>query len=188
MRITLALAATLTLVLLGARPALASCAPPRTLTENAASAAAVVHARILSVQGSALTVAAIRTLKGTVPTTFTVYAGPGRGNVYTSVDYSGEPGTEHVLYLTRVPDGWETNACLGSHAGGPTTDERTHFGVSAQPSPAPNSGSSAAPERTILPDVVDPASAPNLVVALAATALLLAAAIFLLARRRARPA
>lgn len=129
-----------------ARPAVASCAPPAPVAENTARAAVVVHGTVTSASGGAITLRVDRVLKGSAGAILTVYAGPQRGGsggtaVATSVDYSAEVSTDHVIYAVRAEDGQlETNACIGSHAGAPTAEEAAFFGAGASPFPGGESG------------------------------------------------
>lgn len=139
MRSVAAFVASLVLLASPARPALASCAPPATVGENAARAESVVYGTVTSVSDGAATVRVDRVLKGSAAGTITVWLGPGRGGsagtaVATSIDYTAAPGTDHVLYLIRGSDGQlETSACIGSHAGPPNSDETAHFAAAASP-------------------------------------------------------
>lgn len=138
----------------GHSPADASCAPPAPLAENAARAVAVVYGRVASEGAGTVTLTVDRVLKGTASSPLVVFLGPGRAApggpmVFTSVDYNAELGTDHVLYLIRGADGQlETSACIGSHAGSPTTEELAFFGAGASPAPAtPATQSQATPAQ-----------------------------------------
>lgn len=132
----------LLLLLTGARPALASCAPPASVAENAERAEAVIYGTVTGQASGSVTLRVDSVLKGSASQTLTVFVGPGRGSgggqtVMTSVDYDAPLGTSHVLYLIRGEDGQlETNACIGSHAGAPTANETAHFGPGTAPTAA----------------------------------------------------
>lgn len=136
----LALATLSGLLLAEAQPALASCAAPATLAENAARAVAVVHGTVTATTAGAATVRVDRVLKGAVAPTITVFLGPARPagavgiGAVSSVDYPAKVGTEHVFYAIRGDDGQlETNACIGSHPGAPSADENAYFGAAGSP-------------------------------------------------------
>lgn len=189
MRRIAAILALAALLAAGARPALASCAPPATVAENAARAEAVVYGTVTGGGQGSVTLRVEKVLKGSAPQSLAVFVGPGRGSgggqtVITSVDYEAPPGTDHVLYLIRGADGQlETSACIGSHAGAPTAEESAHFGpgtapTAAGPDPA---GDPSGTVRT--PLALEPA------LALAALGLLAlaAAAVAVVLRRRLVP-
>jgi hypothetical protein len=186
-----AFAVAVTALLMGslfAAPAAASCAPPASVAENAARAVAVIHGTIIQAQAGALTVRVDRALKGSLAGSLRVFAGPGRGGaggsaVATSVDYPdlGGPaavGSDHVLYLIRGTDGeLETNACIGSHPGAPSPDERTFFGAGT----APGRGTSA-PEPLTPPETA--LSIVNVLLIWLLASLAVAGGAIALARRR----
>lgn len=150
MRVLFTVIASTGLMLLGGAHAVASCAPPAPVAENAARAESVIYGTVTSLSDGAATMRVDRVLKGSAAGTITVWLGPGRGGsagtaVATSVDYTAAPGTDHVLYLIRGTDGQlETSACIGSHAGPPTAEEQTYFGAGG--APAPGAAATAAPE------------------------------------------
>jgi hypothetical protein len=162
-----AFAVALTALFIGsflAAPAAASCAPPASVAENAGRAVAVIYGAVIQVEAGALTVRVDRALKGSLAGSLRVFAGPGRGGaggsaVATSVDYPdlGGPaavGSDHVLYLIRGADGeLETNACIGSHPGAPSPDERTFFGAGTAPGGGLSAPEPLTPPQNTLPTV-----------------------------------
>lgn len=144
MRGLVGLSVILTVPLLMASPAAASCAPPASVSENAGRAVAVVYGTVTDAGGGTITLHVDRVLKGSAGGTVTVNVGPGRDPdgaggtaVATSVDYDAKVGSDHVLYLIEGEDGQlETNACIGSHAGAPTAEEVAYFGAATSPGPA----------------------------------------------------
>lgn len=178
----LALFALITLFALSA-PALASCAPPATVAENARRADAVVYGRVTAIVGGAMQFTVVRALKGTVAATIVIHPGPGRGAGATSIDYDGRVGTDHVLYAVAVADGYETNACIGSHPGAPTADELALFGTGS-----PTAGTPGMPAPTNAPAAADPIVDPALGVGAITTAaaLAVAAVTWAVARKRSR--
>lgn len=143
---TVALVAVVMGSLLAASSA-ASCGSPGTVAENATRAEAVIYGVVTQSERGAVTVRIDHTLKGQVAGTLLVFVGPGRApagdtGVATSVDYpnmSGPPavGSAHVLYLIRGSGKLETNACIGSHPGGPSAEELAYFGVGITPTGTP---------------------------------------------------
>lgn len=132
-----------------AAPAAASCRPPGSVAENAIRAEAVIYGVVTQTELGAVTMRIDRTLKGQVAGTLLVFVGSGRGGaagsaVATSIDYpdmSGPPavGSAHVLYLIRGSDGkFETDACIGSHPGGPNAGEVAYFGGGVTPTGTPS--------------------------------------------------
>ena len=101
----------------------------------------VVHGSVTGTSGGAITVRVDRVLKGNTGPEVRVFVGPGRGGPgpavsASSVDYAAGVGTDHVLYVIKGEDGqMETNACIGSHPGGPTPDESAFFGAGTSPGP-----------------------------------------------------
>lgn len=142
MRPIAASVALLLLLTASARPAVASCAPPATVAENAERAETVVYGTVTGQGPGSVTLRVDSVLKGSAPQVLGVFVGPGRGGsagqtVMTSVDYDAPPGTSHVLYLIRGEDGQlETSACIGSHAGAPTAEETARFGPGTAPTAA----------------------------------------------------
>lgn len=137
------LLAALALGALQAAPALASCAAPEPVAQRAARADAVVYGRATAFTDRSrrqVSVDVERVLKGLVPAQIVVGIGPdaGGGAGATSVDYAIEPGSVHTLYLRREgPAAFRTDACSGSHPGGPVADEVAAFGSGSPPEPAP---------------------------------------------------
>jgi hypothetical protein len=131
------------LMLGGAVPAAASCAPPASVADNAARAVAVVYGTVTATGGGSLTMRVDRVLKGDIRTPVQVFVGPARGGAFaptvTSVDYSATVGSDQVLYLIRGTDGeLETNACIGSHPGRPDARESAFFGPGTVPVEQPD--------------------------------------------------
>ncbi len=137
-------------------PAAASCAPRASAAENGARAEVVVYGTATDVSGGAVTLSVDRVLKGQVGSSVRVFYGPGRGGFGgTSIDYSPDLGSDHVLYIGRGADGQlETNVCIGSHPGPPDASEVTFFGLSS---------SSAAPSATSAPAVEPVVPAPAVI-------------------------
>ena len=86
----------LRVLLVGAEPAAASCAPPAGVGENARRADVMAHEHALSVNGRVLAVAVNEVLKGNLPATVKVFVGPERA-VATNVDDAAQAGGEQVL-------------------------------------------------------------------------------------------
>ncbi|HET8567624.1 MAG TPA: hypothetical protein VFM93_01395 [Candidatus Limnocylindria bacterium] len=133
LRIVIAAAAAMTLA---ASHADASCVE-ETLRERIARADVVAHGAVVGLEGGdrrSLIVQVDRTYKGTAPAVIFVAAGPrGEGGaltgVATSVDYDAPVGSEHTLFLKQhSPAGFSTDACSGSHPGGPSAEERAALG------------------------------------------------------------
>lgn len=134
---------------LGGAPALASCAPPVSVAEYAQRADAVVHGRVIGLEGGAplgppgriARFQLDRVLKGSVAGSIVVLLGPevdsAPGTVgATSVDYNVTAGTDHTLYLRAGSGGrYVTDACSGSHSGAPSPEEVSFFGAGSAPQP-----------------------------------------------------
>lgn len=131
--------------------AFASCIQ-EPFTEQAKRADAVVYGRAIGGEGAPAGgpvryahFEIDRVLKGSVPARIGVALGPGaeRGPgpgapVATSVDYTVQRGEDHTLYLKQyAPGGFATDACAGSHAGPPTSDETAFFGAGTTPERVP---------------------------------------------------
>ena len=84
--------------------------------------------------GGTVTFRVQRVYKGTLPGVTAVRVGPG-GDAVTSVDYHTRSGTDHVLYLRRSGEGYETNDCAGSHPGAATSEELRLLGSGTAPGP-----------------------------------------------------
>ena len=135
-RRALPLAFALTLVAPLGLVALASCIQ-QTLDEQAKNAEVIVVGTVTETRQTFVAASgAIRfrpehVLKGTLTREVQVYLGPSHDGAITSVDYVAvTTGERHTLYLRAVEDGsYETNACSGSHVGGPTPDEEALLGA-----------------------------------------------------------
>jgi hypothetical protein len=139
--------AVLPLLLMGmswaASPALASCLQ-MTVAEAGALAEVIVYGTVTETRqtfapaSGVIRFQPVRFLKGTLPGEVEVYLGPSRGGAVTSVDYTAVVrGEAHTLYLRSAGNGsWETNACSGSHVGGPTPEENALFGTGTSAPPA----------------------------------------------------
>lgn len=105
----------------------ASCVAT-TLSDRVARSSVIIHGRIARAHrpwtgGTVVTVNVIRALKGDVGKAVTVVTAYD-GRTVTSVDYRMQTGEEHTLYLHANSAGTlVTNACTGSHPGGPRPDE-----------------------------------------------------------------
>jgi len=149
----LVLAATVLLVPAGASsPALASCVQ-MTVSERAALAEVVVYGTVTETRQTFAPASGVirfrpeRFLKGTLTGEVQVYLGPTKGGAITSVDYeAARRGEAQTLYLRSAGDGsWQTDACSGSHAGEPNTEETSFFGAgSAAPPSAPKDNTTLA--------------------------------------------
>ncbi|MDP9253215.1 MAG: hypothetical protein M3O80_09435 [Chloroflexota bacterium] len=126
-------------------PALASCVQSN-VAERAALAEVVVYGTVTETRqtfaaaGGVIRFRPDRFLKGTLPGEVEVRLGPSNGGAVTSVDYQAATrGEAHTLYLRSAGNGaWQTDACSGSHAGAPTTEESALFGTgTAAPPTAP---------------------------------------------------
>jgi hypothetical protein len=125
------------------QPALASCLQA-TVAEAGALAEVVVYGTVTETRqtfapaSGVIRFQPVRFLKGTLPGEVEVYLGPSRGGAISSVDYTAVVTSEaHTLYLRSAGNGaWETNACSGSHVGGPTTEETAFFGTGSSAPPA----------------------------------------------------
>jgi len=139
-------------VSLASSPAQASCVQT-TIADRAALADVVVYGTVTQTRqtfaaaGGVIRFRPERFLKGTLPGEVEVYLGPSKGGAITSVDYTAVTrGEAHTLYLRSAGDGgWQTDACSGSHAGAPTSEESSFFGagVTAPPT-APKDNTSLA--------------------------------------------
>ena len=142
----LVLGPTVLLVAAGASsPALASCVQ-MAVSERAALAEVVVYGTVTETRQTFAPASGVirfrpdRFLKGTLTGEVQVYLGPTKGGAITSVDYeAARRGEAQTLYLRSAGDGsWQTDACSGSHAGEPNTEETSFFGAgSAAPPSAP---------------------------------------------------
>lgn len=157
--------------------AAASCVP-LSLGEKIAMAEVIAFGTVADrigppFSGGTVTFRAQRVYKGALPAIVAVRVGPGEGAV-TSVDYRARSGTDHVLYLRRSAEGYETNDCAGSHPGPATSEELRLLGAGFAPGPTSWSDELLA--------------SPLLSLASAVALLAAAAAVILVAtRRRARP-
>jgi hypothetical protein len=189
MRPLIALLAALALLIPLGGEGFASCAPPASVAENGSRAVAVVYGTVTVTGPGSVTIRVDRVLKGSVASPLTVFVGPGRGgtggvSVATSVDYRAETGTDHVLYVIRGEDGQlETNACIGSHSGAPTSEENAHFaggsGPSAPTAPVPLPGAPAQQGSSPAPTAPVPSPEVRGQQELSSTGLLLAGAAVL---------
>jgi len=131
-----------------ASPAVASCVQT-TVAERAALAEVVVYGTVTGIRQTFAPASGVirfqpeRFLKGTLPGEVEVFLGPTKGGPITSVDYEAvvrggaDRAPTHTLYLRAAGDGaWQTDACSGSHVGGPTPEEGTFFGTGASAPPA----------------------------------------------------
>ena len=117
-------------------PALASCAQTN-VAERAALAHVVVYGTVIGTRQTFAPASGVirfrpeRFLKGSLPGEIDVYLGPTKGGAITSVDYEAViRGEGHTLYLRTAGDGaWLTDACSGSHVGGPMSEEASFFGT-----------------------------------------------------------
>ncbi len=135
----------------GSMLAVASCAQS-TPAEQGARAQVIVVGTVVETRqtffgaaGGVIRFRPERVLKGTLTTVAQVYLGPSRGgNSVTSVDYTAVVrGEQHTLYLRAAGDGsYETDACSGSHPGGPTADEERTFGAGVLVTAASDEGTS----------------------------------------------
>lgn len=125
--------------------AAASCVQT-TVSERAALAEVVAYGTVTETRQTFAPASGVirfrpeRFLKGTLPGEVEVYLGPTKGGAITSVDYEAvRRGEAHTLYLRSAGSGaWQTDACSGSHAGAPTTEESGLFGAgTAAPPSAP---------------------------------------------------
>jgi hypothetical protein len=132
-------------VIWSASPAVASCAQA-TLAERAALADVVAYGTVTETRqtfaaaGGVIRFTPERFVKGTFSGEVEVYLGPSKGGAVTSVDYQAVVrGEAHTLYLRAASNNtWQTDACSGSHAGAPTTEESAFFGAgTAAPPTAP---------------------------------------------------
>lgn len=134
------------------------------LPAKAARADAVVHARVVALEGPPgapsrfAFVEVLTVLKGSAMARIGIALGPGAEGgispgapVATSVDYSAKPGEEHTLYLKQhAPGGFATDACSGSHPGAPTGEEAAYFGAGRPPDRVPGGITEAtATDRTV---------------------------------------
>jgi hypothetical protein len=157
-------------------PALASCVQT-TVAERAAVAEVVVYGTVTETRQTFAPASGVirfrpeRFLKGTLPGEVEVYLGPTKGGGITSVDYEAVVrGEAHTLYLRSAGNGaWQTDACSGSHAGAPVSEETSLLGT----------GTSAPP--------VAPQNYTLLVLGAVAMAAVAITAALLVARRHAGP-
>jgi hypothetical protein len=157
-------------------PALASCVQT-TVAERAALAEVVVYGTVTETRQTFAPASGVirfrpeRFLKGTLPGEVEVYLGPTKGGGITSVDYEAVVrGEAHTLYLRSAGKGaWQTDACTGSHAGPPVSEETSLLGT----------GTSAPP--------VAPQNNTLLVLGAVAMAAVAITAALLVARRHAGP-
>ena len=177
LRVATVLAIAISLLLVAAVPARASCIQ-QTQADQIARADVIAYGRVASVDRGAGTLSfrAMVVYKGDPGSEqITVQVGPGpRGvGVATSVDYRADPG-DHLLYLQRQGSEFATNDCSGSHPG---------------PATATELGVLAAAGRVIT--YVDPGPDPfdgRIGPALAAIAAATVAGAFVIARRRSKAA
>ena len=143
------------LLVVGAAPftgavAVASCAPSNP-AEQAARAEVIAVGTVTETRQTFVAAGGVirfrpeRVLKGTLTSVVQVYLGPSHGgNGVTSVDYTVVVrGEQHTLYLRAAGDGsYETDACSGSHPGGPTDEEERTFGAGVLVAAANDEGTS----------------------------------------------
>jgi hypothetical protein len=160
---------------LGASDVAASCVQ-QSLREQATLADVVVYGTVTETRQTFAPASGVirfrpeRFLKGTLPGEVEVFLGPTKGGAVTSVDYGAVTrGEAHTLYLRSTGDGgWQTDACSGSHTGGPTAEEAALLGAGTAAPPAPPRDN-------------------TLILLAAAAAVVLALVVAVIARRQAGP-
>jgi len=137
-------AVALAVVIAGLVPVAADASCVQTsVAERAAMADVVVYGTVTETRqtfaaaGGVIRFRPERFLKGTFPGEVEVYLGPSKGGAVTSVDYQAALRDEaHTLYLRAAGNNtWQTDACSGSHAGAPTTEESAFFGAGTSAPP-----------------------------------------------------
>lgn len=135
-RTILGIAAAVLLLPFTSAVALGSCIQ-QTLDEQAKGAEVIVVGSVTETRQTFAAASGVirfrpeRVLRGSLTREAQVYLGPSHGGAITSVDYVAvTKGERHTLYLRATADGsYETNACSGSHVGGPTPDEEALLGA-----------------------------------------------------------
>jgi hypothetical protein len=177
-------------LVVGPRPAGASCMPPLGVADAIGRADIVVVGTVTSVR-SADRIATVRLeerWKGQIADTFEVFGGPEKDNVATSVDRTYVVGLRYLLFVHEQagPDRYKDNACS-------TTQRWSHGLTRYRPATAtvvhqaPSTPGTSGPRRSSLQvgtRSADPARWPWAVAVFAGVSLL---AGILIARHRRRP-